>query len=865
MTVRPGIRVGPYEIVAQIGAGGMGEVYRARDTRLGRDVAIKVLPVEFAADPDRLRRFEQEARAVAALDHPNILAIHDIGTHDGAPYIVTELLEGESLRERLSSGALPVRRAVEVVVQIAQGLAAAHEKGIVHRDVKPGNVFVTRDGHVKILDFGLAKLTPPRTAEERAKATTVLEATDAGIVLGTVAYMSPEQVLGKPLDARSDLFSLGVVLYEMLSGTRPFQKENAPETMAAILKEEPPDLAESGKPIPPGLDRIVRHCLEKEPSIRFQTARDIAFALGSMSQTTSAATAPLRPVRNRRRLAIAAAGVALIVALGGGLVLLGRAIGRRSAKPSVATFRQLTFRRGFVSSARFTKDGQTVVYSASWLGAPSELFSTRPGSPESAALGYSHAHLLAVSPTGELALLRSPDDLALLRVPDPLRLQAASTLAVAPFSGGTPKDLVDAGLGADYSADGRAMAIARMTRTGNQLEYPVGTVLAHGVWGTRPGYVVLRLAILRISPDGQRVAYFKDGKELIVTDLQGNSTTVTSVADPSGLAWSPDGDEVWYGDGRTLRAVTLSGRRRELYSQPDRMWLLDVARDGRVLLTVIRQQRTMFFRGDKDTGERDLTWLDWTTPTSLSADGRLLVFRESEAAVDFVLTTFVRDTNGAPPVRLGEGGPCPLLSSDGRFVAAVREDTNEIVVYPIGPGSPRTISVPGVKVRTATLLADGTTLCVFGAEPSRDERIWLTDFAGSKPRPVSPEGVTGIYPWVTADGRFGIAKFEGATMLYPLAGGEPQGLTGIRTDEWIAALAGDEAAAFVYQPYEAPLRVFRVDVHTGSRTLFRELAVADRSGMDWHQKFVFMTPDGRACVSCLTRLFTDLYLVEGLK
>ncbi|HVN74687.1 MAG TPA: serine/threonine-protein kinase, partial [Thermoanaerobaculaceae bacterium] len=242
MALQPGSRIAHCELVALIGAGGMGEVYRARDTRLGRDVAIKVLPTEFASDPERLRRFEQEARAIAALDHPSILAIHDVGSHDGAQFIVTELLEGQSLRERLHGGALPVRKAVEIGVQMAQGLAAAHEKGIVHRDLKPGNVFVTKDGHVKILDFGIAKLVQPEP-EPGPSGTTVTptQSTDTGAVLGTAAYMSPEQVLGKTLDGRSDLFSLGLVLYEMLSGRRPFQKQSGPETMAAILKEEPPD------------------------------------------------------------------------------------------------------------------------------------------------------------------------------------------------------------------------------------------------------------------------------------------------------------------------------------------------------------------------------------------------------------------------------------------------------------------------------------------------------------------------------------------------------------------------------------------------------------------------------------------------
>jgi len=320
--VTPGTRLGPYEIVALLGAGGMGEVYRARDTRLGRDVAIKVLPAEFAADPDRLRRFEQEARAVAALSHPNILAIFDVGVGAGlasaregtrpsptneeetsVPYLVSELLEGESLRERLSGGAMPVRKAVELAVQIAQGLAAAHEKGIVHRDLKPANLFVTKDGHVKILDFGIAKLVAPESAEELARETTVVEATAAGTVLGTVGYMSPEQVRGQSVDHRADIFALGCVVYEMLAGRRPFTAATNADTVAAILSADPRPLVEAGTEIPHGLEAIVLRCLEKRPEDRFTSARDVAFALLAFAgspETPGRATLPRGITRDDR-------------------------------------------------------------------------------------------------------------------------------------------------------------------------------------------------------------------------------------------------------------------------------------------------------------------------------------------------------------------------------------------------------------------------------------------------------------------------------------------------------------------------------------------------------------------------------------
>ena len=345
MSLSTGSKLGPYEILGQIGAGGMGEVYRAKDPRLGRDVAIKVLPASFSADPDRLRRFEQEARAAGILNHPNITAVHDIGSHDGAPYVVTELLEGETLRGALVGGKLPQRKAIDYALQIAHGLAAAHEKGIVHRDLKPENLFVLKDGRVKILDFGLAKLTHTETGPEVTSLPTATAGTEPGVVLGTLGYMSPEQVKGKPADPRSDIFSFGAILYEMLSGKRAFHGDSAAETMSAILREEPPDLSVTNQSISPGLERIVQHCIEKNPEQRFHSAHDVAFALDALSglSTTSALAAAVSP-GSLRRWVVPVASVALIAAA----LAAAYAAGRRTEKGSKAaavSFSQLSFRQ----------------------------------------------------------------------------------------------------------------------------------------------------------------------------------------------------------------------------------------------------------------------------------------------------------------------------------------------------------------------------------------------------------------------------------------------------------------------------------------------------------------------------------------
>ena len=462
-----GTRLGPYEIVGRIGAGGMGEVYRARDTRLDRDVAVKVLPSGFATDADRLRRFEQEARAASTLNHPNILVIHDVGSTEGSPYVVSELLEGETLRERLRDGSFPLRKAIQSAVQIAQGLAAAHDKGIVHRDLKPENVFVTPDGRVKILDFGLAKLTQGALSPADMGAPT-MGATGPGVVLGTAGYMSPEQVRGLPADHRSDLFSLGVILYELVSGRRAFQRDSAAETMSAILNDEPTAL-DSVKPVPPGLARIVERCLEKRPEERFQSARDLGFALEAASSGSGTQRIGPAGASARRGAALRAAAV---FGLAGIVAAAAFFAGRSTARSDLPSFQPLTFRRGTVNGARFAPDGRTIVYSAAWGESASDVFTTRSDGPDSRSLGLPPAILLSVSPKGELAILLTADrNLG----------TAVGTLARLPMIGGTPRPLSEGVMDADWAPDGERLAIVRRVATSERrIEFPVGQVVAIG-------------------------------------------------------------------------------------------------------------------------------------------------------------------------------------------------------------------------------------------------------------------------------------------------------------------------------------------------------------------------------------------------
>jgi serine/threonine protein kinase len=367
MPLFAGTRLGPYEIVAPVGAGGMGEVYRAKDPRLGREIALKVLPWEFAHNPERLRRFEKEARAASALNHPNIVVVHDVGESDGVSYLAMELVAGRPLRAILDGTALATRRLLEIAAGIADGLAAAHAAGIVHRDLKPENIVVSADGFVKILDFGIAKLAPH--PEGGSGQSTIDEGTAAGVVLGTVSYMSPEQAAGKPVDFRSDQFSLGSILYEMATGRRAFQKDTAAETMAAVIRDEPPPIADLNPKVPTPLRWVVERCLAKEAEERYASTKDLARDLKSirdhLSEATVAAPEPAATTRPRRLVPLLAAAI-LGAALGAALI----AALRRPAAPVQTKYQQLTFHRGTLLTARFAPDGHTVLYGAAWEGRP---------------------------------------------------------------------------------------------------------------------------------------------------------------------------------------------------------------------------------------------------------------------------------------------------------------------------------------------------------------------------------------------------------------------------------------------------------------------------------------------------------------
>jgi Tol biopolymer transport system component len=854
MPLTSGTKLGPYVIQSAIGAGGMGEVYRARDTRLNRDVAIKILPASFSADPDRLQRFAQESRAAAALNHPNILSIYDIGEDRGAPYVVSELLEGESLRDRLRSGALSSRKAIDYAQQIAKGLAAAHEKGIVHRDLKPENLFITSDGRAKILDFGLAKFTHPET-NVSDDAPTMQVATEAGTVMGTAGYMSPEQVRGKPTDARSDIFAFGAILYEMLSGKRAFHGDSAADTMSAILKEEPADLSETNRNVSPALERIVRHCLEKNPAERFQSARDVAFNLEALTDVSisSRAGIPVLPEKKSRAWVIPIVATLLILASWAGVYRFAR----RGVVRANPTFHEVTFRNGIIWDARFAPDGQNIVYGAAWDGAPQEIFSSRFDSTDSRAIGLPNSQILAISSKGEMAVSLHPVNAG--------PFAQAGTLARVPLAGGAPREVVDNVFWADWTPDGQSLAVIRPGPGGQgQLEFPSGNVIY-----SPKGWV----SHVRFSPNGALLAIGDhvpggDDGRVVIIDAQGNSKASSSYySSVEGLAWAPSGKEVWFsavpaGSARSIYALDLSGKERLIYRAPGGLTIHDISRTGLVLLTFDKARVSISALPPGETRERSLSWFDWSLLLDMSSDGKTILFSETGEAMGANYSIFLRKTDGSPAVRLGDGG-FGALSQDGKWVLASVGSPAKLVLLPTGVGEPKQLTDDKIDHFNFAWLPDSKSIVYAAAESGHGARSFLLDTQGGTPRPLTPEGTIGGLP--TPDGKFVLAvDAKRARWLYPIAGGEPVKLTCVpNPDERIMGFFDGGKSLLVRTP-NLPVKVTRIDIATGRREPFKEIMPADPAGVQAIPTLRF-SADGKSYAYSIGRILSDLFVVDGLK
>ncbi|MEX0881195.1 MAG: protein kinase [Thermoanaerobaculia bacterium] len=866
MTLAAGARLGPYEILAPIGAGGMGEVYRARDERLKREVAIKVLPAELASDPERRERFEREARAASALSHPNILTIYDIGTSDSTVYIAMELIEGGTLKDLVASGPVPTRKLLELATQVADGLAAAHAAGIVHRDLKPANVMVSKHGFAKILDFGLAKLVTPESDEVSSLQTAAGDPTRPGMVMGTVGYMSPEQAAGRPTDFRSDQFSFGSMLYEMATGKRAFERGTTAETLTAIIREEPVPVVQLNARVPAPVRWIVERCLTKNAEDRYGTTKDMARDLASIRDHLSEASVsaeatgqqPVGAARSAKRvwpwvvgaLALAAAvGVAAFTA------------GKKAGVTPPPSFQQLTFQRGEIYSARFAPDGQTIVYAATWEGRPVEIFVSRLDSPEARPFGLKAADILAISPSGEMAVSLNR------RFAGPF--QRSGTLArIGVTGGGTPREVLEDVQWADWSPDGQSLAVVRFAGPRCRVEYPIGKVLFETEgWITNP----------RVSPDGDRVAFQNhptlgdDGGTVDVVDRAGKHRQLAGpFSTEGGLAWSPGGKEVWFsaaetGGNRGVYAVSLSGSRRILTRVTGNLTLHDVSRDGRALVAhdALRSGILAFVPGD--VKERDLSWLDWSSVRDIAPDGSVFIFSETGEGGGARYSAYSRRLDGEPPVRLGDGNPMSI-SPDGRWALSILSvPTPGLQLLPTGAGEARPIATAGLRVENAAWFPDGKRILLTASEAGRGVRLWVLDSADAKPRALSPPGYRAPSRCVSPDGRFAaVVGPDQRRYLYPLSGGEPTPIPGVEADETTMGWTPDGKSLYVYKRGTYPARIFRLELATSKRELWKELTPPDPAGIS-NVAPPAIADDGKTYAYSYNRILSDLFVAVGLK
>lgn len=868
-----------YVVERELGRGAMGRVFLARDQRLDRLVAIKAL-APGSHDERELLRLEHEARAAGSLNHPNIVAVHDIGFSESGPFIVSEYVRGTTLRQRLDQGPLPLREAMSIAAQLAQGLAAAHDRGIVHRDLKPENLLLSEDGWLKILDFGIAKrLAPPVLGEDPGAATPASGSsrltgpqagpayptppgpgaagaraqrppaaallTSPGAILGTIGYMSPEQVRGQPADARSDLFACGVILYEMLSGERAFLGPTAVATSYAILRAEPKELPAE---VPAELRETIARCLRKDRGERWQTARELAARLEELRPTGETQRVP--PARGARRL-IAAAVVSLSLALGVTVFAV-----KHRARP-LPRFSQLTFHPGAVWSARFDADGKEVFYSVGWDSKPPRLFTLQPGDPESRKLDLPDGVLLAVSKSGELAMLLRP------RFKDAFR---AGTLALVRPGGGAPREMMNDVDYADFSPEGE-LAVVHAVGLRSRLEFRGASLAASAGTIHSP----------RFSPSGELIAFIDhprlgdDAGSVEVVDRAGaRRVLVGGLQSVQGLSWSADGKEVWFtavpSDVPTgqlaLQAVSLGGAQRLLHRVGGDLRIEDVARDGRVLLTQPARRSGVALVDLEGGGrQRDLSWFDRSFLNDLAPDGSsvLLTVAGPASKESFI---YLRDADGRPAARIGKGSGM-ALSPDRRWALALPSNPlDPLDLYPVGGGTPRPIEHGDVAVSRARFFPDGQRLLLAGNSPGGTARLFVRGLDGGALEPISAEGVQPTTISISQDGsQIAALDAEQRLHIYAADGSWAHKPAGLAEEEVPIGWSPD-GRLFVGRTGQPSLRIDRLDPATGAREHWRSVTATDPSAILITR--AILSSDAKTMAFNYAGVTTPLFLLEGL-
>ena len=854
--LQPGQSLLHFKLVEKIGEGGMGEVWKAIDGQLDREVAIKVLPAALSDDRERLARLEREAKLLASLNHPNIAAIYGFPDAD-VRFLAMELVRGEDLAQVLARGPMPVREALDAARQVASALEAAHDSGVIHRDLKPANVKRTPEGQIKVLDFGLAKTLLPSGPSSGQSATVTSAGSAVGLILGTASYMSPEQARGQPVDRRTDLWAFGCLLYEMLSGAKAFDGPTVTDVLAAVVTGEP-DWEKLPAATPASVRRLLRRCLEKDARKRLRDAGDASLLLDDNPEDAKTSPVPRVPLARSSSVIPTAA---LVVALAG--VAAGWWIAHRGGEPPKSateiSFRRVTFSRGMMRSARFAPDGRTFIYGAAWDGPPIRLYLARTESAETTPLSLQPAELMSISKTGDMAVALNYRFYGWM---------AEGTLARTSLLGGAPREILENVRAADWSPDGSQFAVVHRVGGTDQIEYPIGTVLAKTT-----GY----FADIRISPDGERIAFadhpsWGDNRgHISVVDRSGKKATLASdFAAVQGVAWAPDGKEVWFtaisGDeGSTLNAVDLAGRRHVIYTSIGWIELFDIAADGRVLLGYQRTEREAVALLAGSTEPRPLVVPgESSVVRTLSPDGRSVLVANQ---IPKEYETFVIRSDRPGAVRLCPGESI-ALSPDGAWALTSSADYRTFFVSPLGMGPTRRIPNPdGIEYASiGTWMPDGKRFIVAGRKGGGSTRGYVIDATSGAGKAFGAEGVlwplfTG--PPVSPDGKYAVFQDPGGTpKRWPIDGGDPLPIPGLLPEDQPVMWTADGTALFVTRK-AVPIPIVKLDLATGTRTPWLTVAPTDSAGLRY--AIATITPDGKHWAISAAKLLTDLYVVEGLR